>query len=342
MILDDVISNFDNNDELKTKIGEFLKSIISNPEIKKLEIEGLKCVTDAEEKDLIIQAVIKILKSNNPLESLSFSETPLSYKQIEEICDALKENRSIKSLTFHNIKVTEESDEVEHWVEYVASLIENNKTIKSLGLPTNELRSNIKYIFEALNHNQTITDLDFGWNILELTTELLELIKNNTTLHSLDISYTDLNVEEYKALTDIMRVHPSITEWDLSSTACGSEDNYEYNLSADMGLCLIKAIKENKKIEKIILENTAIPENIYNNFKEIVQNADGRNLKIILKDEALEKEDKSKLSGNKRGRDYDPEDYEDYDSSPSPKQFKIDTTAESDITGDSNDNSDSL
>lgn len=124
-------------------------------------------------------------------EDFSLKDDKASSEKFALICKALSENKSLTSLDLSSINLNGCYSEITE-IEYLATVLRKNQTLKILNLSSNNLRDRgIQCLADALKENQGLETLNLdSCNIGEKGFKALaEALKVNKTLRSLDTGY---------------------------------------------------------------------------------------------------------------------------------------------------------
>jgi hypothetical protein len=155
-------------------VKELHENLTNNPNIQKINLEGLECSDKHLEslaphlenlRDLTTLSLtnnkielsktpdfVKILKNIPAFKEIDFSGNPISSRGLEVLSDLLQSNPSIESLYLRNIKIDDEKSQI------LSQNLKKNSTLKNLDLQYNH-HLNDNYFNEMLKYNTTILNI---------------------------------------------------------------------------------------------------------------------------------------------------------------------------------------
>lgn len=157
------------------------------------------------------------LKNNRGLIYLDLCQNniTLNYKEL----DILKNNSTLKKLLLFNNHIGENTENLINFIRYnnleyldlsnnhlsginikfIAEALSFNHTIKYLDLTANKIDEEIKYFY---NFSNSLQYLDLSGCLQNSITSkgIGQILKNNNTLQTLDLSYNDIDSDEFKYL----------------------------------------------------------------------------------------------------------------------------------------------
>ena len=220
--------------------------------------------------DNILSYVIFALQNLKKIRILSFESCNINDNQVKIITEGIKENKSIIALMLRNNNITSQGG------FYISEYLNNNTNIKQLFLGDNKIKS--KGLSSLLNimstSNKNIINLDLSKNNFDLNdfNILIEFLKTNPILNSLDISGNQLELKSAINLGAILSTTRNIKSLNMSNMGIISDyiPNLFKNFNLDeitlddnnleeVGLImLIKGLEGNKNLKKISLRNTQL------------------------------------------------------------------------------------
>ena len=175
------------------------------------------------------------------LSKLSLVNNLLRNKDIEDICRALKKNKSLKELIVRKNNLHHESIEVickimgtlkqldlgfNCLVKYDAKLIskalETNESLIQLNLKHNRIQD-IEKIGEALKLNKTLKQLNLTKNDIKDPTAISNALKANRSLLALNLGNNKINNEGAKVIADMLILNESLMKLNIRSNRIGDE-----------------------------------------------------------------------------------------------------------------------
>ncbi len=232
-----------------------------------IKVDGIDI--NMSNKEDIIQTILTILfKSRKTLISFTLSDTKILDQGIVSIIGALFKNTKLSILKLSKLSSLNSVDE-----------------------------RSINAIIDLLNFNDTLTLLDISGNSffgLGLT-HILEALKKNKTLTSLNISNcsNDIQESEIQALISILKETTTLTSLDISNNNIGDNilSRYFKNVLKNSNLTTLNISKNNFKFngavtlsEELENNNTLVSLNISDNTFLSVDNSDVKDgIDLILK-----------------------------------------------------------
>jgi Ran GTPase-activating protein (RanGAP) involved in mRNA processing and transport len=195
-----------------------------------------------ELNDATLRCIAGWLKYNTTLIKLIFTYNPFNIISARTLADALSYNTSLQELDLSENKITETT------IEALAQGLHYNRTLKILRLDDNQeigtigithltealINSSITFLalnrcalnnqmlgilMETLQHN-ILNALELNRNVIgdEGVNELCRKININTSLTSLDLTFTYASEPSAKSFYGMFTQHPTLTKLDLRKT----------------------------------------------------------------------------------------------------------------------------
>lgn len=210
------------------------------------------------------------LSHNNTIKSLIYCQHGYGFRKdvyaVGLLISALEKNQSIMSLDLSGTQLNQKQ------VLALSNVLSVNSTLTSLNLRKTDIGDNIQYLSLALATNCTLTSLNLSRNNMynsDLKTGFIAILKTNTSLRSLDLSYNEFDETSTFALMEALIVNSTLTS--LNVTRCGIEHHQLYYNNGFNNYC--RDLRDNNKT-LLILDGIA-----YDNNQEIDQYIQ-RNVKL--------------------------------------------------------------
>lgn len=146
--------------------------------------------------------------------SLSLSGCQIGANGASRLCDAISTNVSLKILDLSSCNIGNKG------FEYVAFALSDNQGLESVNLSDNHLDATCsENLQDLLSHSEILTYLDLSYNSLYSTKiwkALINGLKKNETLHSLNLSWTALDTECVPHLYKLLSRSKIIEKLDIS------------------------------------------------------------------------------------------------------------------------------
>lgn len=246
----------------KVDLSEALKYIVSledQDEVVKLLAELLTENTTIQTLDLshnvlgLNEATWRVfasaLQNNHALIDLNLHSTALSPVAFAQIFESLKSNHTLKSLDLGYNFYKQASEDV---LMSIAAMLQVNQTLQRLYLRYNKFSDDkIPVLAEALSKNQAITHLDLGGNWITDLNAFAPILKTNSTLKHLDLSFNKLRSELTQKFLDTFRKHGGLHVLNVT---------YNEHLNSQLINEIARIIKNHQGASGPILQETAASE----------------------------------------------------------------------------------
>jgi len=155
-----------------------------------------------------------LLLKNNTITDLSLSGCRIGTSGVKKLYDAISENATLKTLDLSSCDIGNEG------FGYIASALSNNQDLESVNLSDNHLDETCsENLRNLLSHSKGLMHLDLSWNYLynaKIWKALVDGLKKNETLHSLNLSWNALGIECVSHLYQLLSRSQNIEKLDLS------------------------------------------------------------------------------------------------------------------------------
>ena len=217
--------NLKSNDLGPTATNLILQALKESCKLKTLNLNDNNMTGEVSEE------LANVIKNNWSLAKLYLSDNDIK-SSATVIFKILKENTMLRELHFNNNFMTGEV------VEGLASVIKNNSNLKQLSIADNDLKSSASVILQALKENSKLTGLNLNNNNMtgQVAEDLANVIKNNTDLETLALSYNDLR---------------------------------------SSAIIILQALKENSKIKFLHLDNNNMGGQVAKDLANVIRNNPG-------------------------------------------------------------------
>ena len=253
-------------DKFKLSMSDLVKLILEDNNISAMAIDDLK---DLIERNKSLQFVSL---SNNNLQSSAFI-----------LLRALKKLTKLEEFNLCNNNVGEQA------AEYLADVVENNRSIKTLRLGGNNLQRATNIILQTLKRISTLRILDLDNNNItgRGAEDIANVIRNNTFLEELGLGSNDLkssaivilqalrktktlkilNLENNKMTSEVTKVLAEIirNNSDLEWLYLSNNDFKSY---ADE---VLQALKENSKLKALDLDSNNMTETTAESIADVIK-----------------------------------------------------------------------
>ena len=218
----------------------------------------------------ILAYIVFCIQNLKNMKILSFESCKLNDAQMKLICEGIKENKNIIALMLRKNNITSQGG------IYISEYINSNNNVRQLFLGDNKIKDKgLKSLFEAMStNNRNITNLDLSNNgfSFEDFNNLIEYLKTNPILNSLDISGNKLALKSSINLGATLCAMKNIKGINMSNMGIISEFipflfksfNFDEmtlddNNIEEVGLImLIKGLEGDKNLKKLSLKNTQL------------------------------------------------------------------------------------
>ncbi|KAM0729900.1 Leucine-rich repeat-containing protein 74B [Formica fusca] len=155
-------------------------------------------------------------------------------------------NATLKTLDLSSCHIGNEG------FEYIASALSDNQGLENVNLSDNGLDENCsENLQNLLSYSQILTHLDLSWNSLyssKTWKALINGLRKNETLHSLNLSWNALDVECVPHLCKLLSRSQSIEKLDLSWNRFTEKD----------AVPIAAALSKNSTLQKLHLGNNPL------------------------------------------------------------------------------------
>ena len=172
----------------------------------------------------------EILKTNKTIKILGLQYSSLT-GVIKQVSDSLCNNETLERLVLFNVTGITDED-----MTHLSTMLATNTTLKVLYLLECNITDNgVRYICQGLTKNQTLTELNIGYNpqITSVSTSTIaDLIQTTTSLTRLDLDNTSLNNDDIKTICTSLTKNTTIRKLYLSrqhKKYCMKLDSYQVN-----------------------------------------------------------------------------------------------------------------
>ena len=218
----------------------------------------------------ILSYIIFCIQNLKNIKILSFESCKLSDAQIKLITEGIKENENIIALILRKNNISSQGG------IYISDYINSHENMRQLFLGDNKIKDKgLKNLLKTLStSNKNITNLELSNNGFSLDdfNNLIEYLKTNPILNSLDISGNKLALKSAINLGATLCAMKSIKSLNMSNMGIISEFipylfksfnlediTLDDNNLEEVGLImLIKGLEGNKNLKKLSLKNTQL------------------------------------------------------------------------------------
>ena len=227
---------------------------------------------------------------------------------MKNICDALKTNKSIKTIVFKNLWLYNRynKENQRKYINFIVDILKGNTTITKVNLDKNGIGDDgAAALADALKENTSITELNVGNNYIgdagvtalaealkmnkTLTTlsipsesirsditnvgaiALAEALKNNRTLRTLNISNNSIDAVGAAALAEALKQNKTLEELDISYN---NKFIYKPESGDGIAIALADALKVNRTLKKLKIEFIGLTVEGLEVLKEAVKSND--------------------------------------------------------------------
>ena len=216
----------------------------------------------------ILSYIVFCIQNLKNIKILSFESCKLSDTQIKLITEGIKDNINIIALILRKNNISSQGG------TYISGYVNSNKNLRQLFLGGNKIKDEgLKSLFETMSTiNRNITNLDLSNNNFGFIdfNNLIEYLKTNPILNSLDISGNNLDLKSSINLGATLCTMKSIKSLNMSNMGIISEFSpllfksfnsediiLDDNNLEEVGIImLIKGLEGNKNLKKLSLKNT--------------------------------------------------------------------------------------
>ena len=229
---------------------------ISDKNIKKFLFVGNNINSDFEGWD----AISSFLEQNYKLRYLDIHNASIYDYHLNDLLRPLADKRirflnlSENFLTFEGAKI-------------ISDFLKNNKTLQILNLSRNAQcqfkTEGVKCILQSLIKNKNIELIDFSFMNLTGCGEYIgNFISNNKSIENIILKNVLLNYNDFKNIFIPLKKNGTVKEIDISMNDMGGDKSLE---------CIAGAIKENKSLECLKMDQININNDNYNIIFEAIE-----------------------------------------------------------------------
>ena len=229
---------------------------ISDKNIKKFLFVGNNINSDFEGWD----AISSFLEQNYKLRYLDIHNASIYDYHLNDLLRPLADKRirflnlSENFLTFEGAKI-------------ISDFLKNNKTLQILNLSRNAQcqfkTEGVKCILQSLIKNKNIELIDFSFMNLTGCGEYIgNFISNNKSIENIILKNVLLNYNDFKNIFIPLKKNETVKEIDISMNDMGGDKSLE---------CIAGAIKENKSLECLKMDQININNDNYNIIFEAIE-----------------------------------------------------------------------
>ena len=161
-----------------------------------------------------VSILSEILKTNKTIRKVWLDSSSLT-GVIKQVSDSLCNNKTLEQLWLSNVTGITDED-----MTCLSTMLATNTTLKELSLPNCNITDNgVRYIYEGLTKNQTLTTLDIGGNhqiTSDSTSTIVDLIQTTTSLTRLYLYNASLNNDDIKTICTSLTKNTTIRKLWLS------------------------------------------------------------------------------------------------------------------------------
>ena len=220
-----------------SELDAFTWGLENNSTIKSLSV-------DIDAKAIIMPAILKIIRQSRSLVDIRITSS--SSINITALSEAFRQNNTIKRLEIfsHSSKKGINAGMVEF-----SNMIAENTGLRELGISCKLTVEDIENLSLALRENNTLQEIDLSNVTGKGAIALVDALKINTSIRSVDLSYNKIGDEGAIALADALKINKSIRSLNLS----------QHNHITDVGArALLDALKINTSIVTLDLSYNKI------------------------------------------------------------------------------------
>ena len=208
----------------------------------------------------VVIELVKVLKENTLIQDLSFSG--INIDTIVELMNAVKDNRTLKSLFLEQILFSDETVIDEKVIELTNALKENT-SIKVLSFAYNNINDKGMIGFaNLLKDNSNLSFLYLGFNNIDNAgvITLINGLKDNSNLKSLDLSYNNIGDEGMIALVNLLNYNSNLNLLSLKGN----------NINNNGVIALVDLLQVNKSLRHLGLPlSTNITKDVLKKFVDV-------------------------------------------------------------------------
>ena len=168
------------NNKLGVSAAVILQALTRTSNLEVLDLDGSNLTGE------VVEHLVSVIKNNSRLKQLYLSSNDFK-SSVSVILRALKENSRLNILHLNDNVMTEEA------AEDLADVIKNSTHLKQLCIANNKLGVSAAVILQALTRTSNLEVLNLNGSNLtgEVVEHLVSVIKNNSCLKQLYLSYND-------------------------------------------------------------------------------------------------------------------------------------------------------
>eukprot|EP01080_Neovahlkampfia_damariscottae_P001669 gene1669-438_t len=212
------------------------------------------------------------IKENGNLETLILDRCQIGNQSVSSVCEAVLICKSIKSLSLERNHFTSQG------IKIISKMIERTKSLTSLNVSGHNPGGSLKYFFESLKSNQTITELHiddislsehpcgFRWvyeYFKDKKYKILEIGHNG--FHSKSFTYVAKLIKFNPFIEHLIFRNEQLTDGMLRLLSESMKQNHTIkylNMKLDLGVelvsnigrdCILEFMRESKALEELIL-----------------------------------------------------------------------------------------
>ena len=229
---------------------------ISDKNIKKFLFVGNNINSDFEGWD----AISSFLEQNYKLRYLDIHNASIYDYHLNDLLRPLADKR-IRFLNLSENFLTYEGAKI------ISDFLKNNKTLQILNLSRNAQcqfkTEGVKCILQSLIKNKNIELIDFSFMNLTGCGEYIgNFISNNKSIENIILKNVLLNYNDFKNIFIPLKKNGTVKEIDISMNDMGGDKSLE---------CIAGAIKENKSLECLKMDQININNDNYNIIFEAIE-----------------------------------------------------------------------
>jgi hypothetical protein len=229
---------------------------ISDKNIKKFLFVGNNINSDFEGWD----AISLFLEQNYKLRYLDIHNASIYDYHLNDLLRPLADKR-IRFLNLSENFLTYEGAKI------ISDFLKNNKTLQILNLSRNAQcqfkTEGVKFILQSLIKNKNIELIDFSFMNLTGCGEYIgNFISNNKSIENIILKNVLLNYNDFKNIFIPLKKNGTLKEIDISMNDMGGDKSLE---------CIAGAIKENKSLECLKMDQININNDNYNIIFEAIE-----------------------------------------------------------------------
>ena len=258
-----------------------------------------------------VSVILKVLKETSRLNILHLNDNVMTEEVAKDLADVIINNNHLKQLCIANNKLgvsaaailqaltrtsnlrvlnLNGSNLTGQVVEHLVSVIKNNSCLEELYLLYNDFKSSVSVILKALKENSRLNILHLNDNLMakEAAEDLADVIKNNTRLKQLCIANNNFGVSAAVILQALTRTS-NLKVLDLNRSNLtgqvvehlvsviknnsGLEELYlSYNDFESSVSTILKALKENSKLNILHLNDNVMTEEAAEDLADVIKN----------------------------------------------------------------------